>query len=59
MKFSKIEDLGKIFETLSKPNHYEENLPYIEENFQKVLEYNIYEDWIYNNVYRKILKNKI
>ncbi len=54
MSFSNIEDLGKIFETLSQPKHYEEHLPYIKENFLKVLEYNIYEDWIYNNVYKKI-----
>jgi hypothetical protein len=55
MQFSQIEDLEDIFTTLSEHNHYEKTLPYIEENFQKVLEYNIYEDWMYNNVYKKIL----
>jgi len=56
MKFSNLEDLSEIFKTLSQPNHYEKTLPYIEENFKKVLEYNIYEDWIYNNVYNKIIE---
>ena len=56
MSFSEIEDLNTIFETLAKPNHYEEILPYVKENYQKVQEYNIYEDWIYNNIYKKILK---
>ena len=59
MSFSEIEDLNTIFETLAKPNHYEEILPYVKENYQKVQEYKIYEDWIYNNIYKKILKNKI
>lgn len=55
LTFKTLEDLIQIFNSL-EDNYYEELLPYVKENYEKVQEYKIYEDWIYNNVYKKIIK---
>ena len=55
MSFEKIEDLPELFSKLEDPEYYNQLLPYVKENYEKVQEYKIYEDWMYNNVYKKIL----
>lgn len=55
MSFEKIEDLPELFSKLEDPEYYNQLLPYVKENYKKVQEYRIYEDWMYNNVYKKIL----
>ncbi len=56
LSFEKIEDLADIFETISKPGHYESLLPIVKENYKIVQQYNNYEDWMFDNVYKKIIK---
>ena len=58
LSFEKIEDLADIFKTITKPGHYESLLPVVKENHKKVQQYNNYEDWMFNNVYKKILNEK-
>ena len=55
MSFEKVEDLPELFSKLEDPEYYNHLLPYVKENYEKVQEYRIYEDWMYNNVYKKIL----
>ena len=55
LQFNKIEDLDNIFNLIADPNHYNQMMPYIIENFNSAVEYAIYEDWLYNNVYTKML----
>ena len=56
MSFEKIEDLPELFSKLEDPEYYNQLLPYVKENYEKVQEYKIYEDWMYNNVYKKLIK---
>ena len=58
LSFEKIEDLADIFRTIAKPGHYESLLPVVKENHKKVQQYSNYEDWMFNNVYKKILNEK-
>ena len=55
LSFEKIEDLTEIFKIISEPDHYESLLPIVEENYNLVQQYNNYEDWMFENVYKKIL----
>lgn len=59
IQFEKIEDLVEIFNIISNPETYNKMFPYVQHNFELVKEYIRYEDWIYKNVYTKILGEKI
>ena len=48
-----ISDLEGVFESIATPGFYESFLPYIKENYEIVQQYRIYEDWMYNNIYKK------
>ena len=56
--FDKIEELPEIFLNLSEYD-YKQRLPYIKHNFEEVKQYHIYEDWMFENIYKKLLKEKI
>lgn len=55
ISFEKVEDLEEIFKKLEDPEYYNKLLPYVKENYETVQQYRVYEDWMYNNVYKKIL----
>lgn len=46
--FDSEKDLPNIKAELN-PENYQKKLPYIQENFEKALEYILIEDWIYKN----------
>ncbi len=57
LQFKTIEDLGKIFEEITNtPELYHIMYPFVKENFNRVQKFIIYENWIYENVYKKILE---
>ena len=55
LSFEKIEDLQELFAKLHDPEYYNKLLPYVKENYENVQQYRVYEDWMYNNVYKKLL----
>jgi len=55
IQFEEPKELINIFYKIMEPDYYESLMPYIKNNFDKVLEYSIYDDWMYENVYKKIL----
>lgn len=62
LQFETFDDLAKVFdEIVNEPNLYNLMYPFVLENFERAKEYIRYEDWIYKNVYSKILgvKNEI
>ena len=56
LQFETMEDLVKIFNEINDhPDLYNLMYPFVLENFERAKEYIRYEDWIYKNVYTKIL----
>lgn len=53
--FDELDELPEILSKLSEDD-YEQKLPYIKENFEWAKQYHIYEDWMYHNIYKKLLK---
>jgi len=57
LQFETLEDLVKIFNEINDhPDLYNLMYPFVLENFERAKEFIRYEDWIYKNVYSKILK---
>jgi hypothetical protein len=62
LQFETLTELGNIFQhIIEEPNLYNLMFPFVKENFELAKQYIRYEDWIYDNVYTKILgiKNEI
>ena len=59
LQFNTLEDLVKIFEHINdEPTLYNIMYPFVKENFRRAQEFIRYEDWIFDNVYTKMLKEK-
>jgi len=57
LQFEKFDDLIDIFNHINEePNLYNLMFPFVKNNYNLALKYYRYEDYIYENVYRKILK---
>lgn len=54
LTFETLEDLAKIFESMADPEYYNKLLPYVKENYNTVQQYRIYEDWMFDNVYKNL-----
>jgi len=58
LQFETLDDLIKIFNEINnEPNLYNMMYPFVLENFNRVQAYHRHADWIYDNVYTKILEN--
>jgi hypothetical protein len=56
LEFNDLEELAGIFNEISKyPTMYNTMFPFVKENFERAKEFIRYEDWIYKNVYSKML----
>jgi len=59
LQFETGDDLVKIFNEINDhPNLYNLMYPFVKENFERAKEFIRYEDWIYDNVYAKMLEKK-
>ena len=57
LQFDCENDLRRIFEEITKePSLYNLMYPFVKENFERAKEFIRYEDWIFDNVYAKILE---
>ena len=56
LTFETLEDLAKIFESMADPEYYNKLLPYVKENYNNVQQYRIYEDWMFDNVYKNLIE---
>lgn len=59
LKFNDLNELAEIFNHINEePNLYNLMFPYVKNNFEIAKDYIRYEDWIFDNVYKTIIKEK-